>query len=164
MAWEELSPPMRQNGVNGTGVKMTIGERGISVTLSGKALAHFGGPGDGTEKFKIKMNREPGVMLLRVVKVQDGKFSWSTWGAATKDKGGLAVSRSIRLGKIISLPTTIQMTGAVCSWESIDDDGVIGIDIDLPRELMVKPVTASITTTKPNGDLSVRTASMPGRT
>jgi hypothetical protein len=147
MAWEELSPPIRQgSGANGTGVKMTIGDRGISVTVSGKALAHLGGPGDGTEKFKIKINREPGVMLLRV----------------SKDKGGLAVSRSIRLGKMINVGN-VQMTGAACSWESIDDEGVVGIDIDLPRELMPKPVTHTSVMTKPNGDAHVRSISVPGK-
>lgn len=129
MGFTELSSPAKQ--AVGTGVKLSIGERGgLTVSLSGPALDAMGGYGDDGQPIKALIDLHPTVWQIRLLPAKDGRFKWSK---PPISKG--THTRPVRLGKINGIKSGVELKAAMATWEATES-GQDGIDIDLPRELL----------------------------
>ena len=143
--------PLKSSKQAGTGARVSLNDRGgLVISLSGEALAALGG--GRVVAVNALLDADPAYPRLRLITSDRGAFK------AGKAPLGDRV-RIVRIGHRPEFGET-RFKGLDCIWERLED-GRLGIDIDLPREL--RCVTTSVkTTTTGLGDMRTSPVSLPG--
>lgn len=127
MPFVELTP-LKSSDL-GTGVKISNGAHGLSVSLIGKALVHLGE----ASTLRVLLDVDRAYPRLRIVRDPKGPFKMKR---SALSKTG---HHFLRFGQRPGIKGEIK--GAMCTWETIDIQYGVGIDIDLPRELFPTATT-----------------------
>lgn len=122
MPFVEILPP--EKGALATGVRVSVGAHGMSVTVAGRALFHLGVPDVGA-KCKVFHDADPALPRLRILVDKGGKFILARPGRMGPEYWLIRLGRSVDWGRT-------EIKKADCTWEPAEGRA---IDIDLPREL-----------------------------
>jgi hypothetical protein len=147
MPFVEIEPTQKQS--DRTGARVTKSERnGLTITLSGDALAAIVGGGD-VERVTVLLDWDTTAPRIRITANPEGKFKLRT----PTGRASTSLQRTVRAGHRPEWAKADDIHGADCVWESPEPGTV---DVDLPREL-VKTVQAPSATQKPPSLQPVRT-------
>jgi hypothetical protein len=143
MGFVEVQPIKKAPNKSTTGVRLSCGPFGISLTFTGAALAALGNPKVET-CCKIFHDADPALPRIRVEPHKDGRFVFRKQGKFGVDY------RMVRVGAAVAVGD-IELKRLDCVWEFSGKDNR-SIDIDLPREFQ-KTQTATV---RPASSTSMR--------
>lgn len=156
MPFVEIMPPKRAGSGIGTGVRMSVsGLHGVRVSIAGAALVAIG-DADPDARFRVLIDRDPACPRLRIEADPAGGFRQAR--PPTGDRW-----RFILLGRAIEGLRLEPQKNLDCLWERVE--GRPAIDIDLPREIVVRVVSSHQPAGQPSTSTGPRpkAVTLPGR-
>lgn len=124
MPFIELQP--KPKGLPPTGVRLSAGPRGLTVTLAGSALEALGDLGE-EARVRVLFDTDPALPRLRIQRDDTALFPL----APQTGRGAGSTSRLLRLPWPPSVAVQ-ELSKLDCTWDPLGHNG--GLDVDLPRE------------------------------